>query len=155
MPSKEPKLKLKQPDRSGPDPSVETLLDIAQIRNLSEAQRKRQAELDEENKEILVGRLGESFLWTISLTMLHFTFDVLVTHQYAEGIVWRNVIYRTLQASPGKLYKVFGSLRTFADSDSPLASLLCLSSTPRTFAPTSTTAYQGATLHTRHLLFRS
>lgn len=103
MPGKERKYKLKQPDRSGPDPSLETLLEIAEKRNLSEAQRQRQEELDSENEEILVGRLGESILWTISLTMLHFTLDVLVTHQYAEEIDWRKVVSRTAQASPGKL----------------------------------------------------
>ncbi|QSZ36965.1 hypothetical protein DSL72_009057 [Monilinia vaccinii-corymbosi] len=100
MAGKTPKYKLRQPDRSGPDPTVETLLDIAEKRNLSEAQRRRQAELDEENKEILVGRLGESILWTISLAMLHLTLDVLVTHQYAEEIVWKSIISRTIQASP-------------------------------------------------------
>ncbi|KAF7909347.1 uncharacterized protein EAF01_003065 [Botrytis porri] len=100
MPRKEPKLKLKKPDRSGPDPSIETLLDIAEKRNLSEAQRQRQAELDGENEEILIGRLGDSVLWTISLTMLHFTLDVLVTHQYAEEIVWKGIVSRALQACP-------------------------------------------------------
>ncbi|KAJ8069465.1 hypothetical protein OCU04_003119 [Sclerotinia nivalis] len=100
MPGKERKIKLKQPDRSGPDPSLETLLDIAEKRNLSEAQRQRQAELDAENEEILIGRLGDSILWTISLTMLHFTLDVLVTHQYAEEVIWKGVISRTLQACP-------------------------------------------------------
>ncbi|APA11357.1 hypothetical protein SS1G_11607 [Sclerotinia sclerotiorum 1980 UF-70] len=100
MPRKERKIKLKQPDRSGPDPSLETLLDIAAKRNLSEAQRQRQAEIDAENEEILIGRLGESILWAISLTMLHFTLDVLVTHQYAEEIIWKGVISRTLQSCP-------------------------------------------------------
>lgn len=97
-----PKYKLKHPDKSGPDPTVETLLDIAAKRNLSEAQRQRQAELDAENAEVLVGRLGESFLWAISLAMLHLTLDVLVTHQYAQEIVWRDILMRTVQASPGK-----------------------------------------------------
>ncbi|KAB8296750.1 hypothetical protein EYC80_002167 [Monilinia laxa] len=100
MAGKKQKYKLKQPDRSGPDPSMETLLQIAEKRNLSEAQRQRQAELDGENAEILIGRLGESLLWTISLVALHFTLDVLVTHQYAEEIVWINIIWRTVQASP-------------------------------------------------------
>jgi len=103
MPSRERKFKLKQPDRSGPDPSSETLLDIAQKHGLSKAQQDRQARLDAENGEILVGRLGESLLWTVSLTMLHFTLDVLVTHQYAEDLVWRDITFRTIQASPGKL----------------------------------------------------
>jgi hypothetical protein len=101
---KETKFKLKQPDRSGPDPSVETLLEIAQKRGLAKAQRDRQAELDAEGEEILIGRLGDSILWTISLTMLHLTLDVLVTHQYAVDLVWRDIVWRTAQAFPGMLY---------------------------------------------------
>ncbi|PQE09125.1 deacetylase protein [Rutstroemia sp. NJR-2017a BVV2] len=104
---KETKFKLKQPDRSGPDPSVETLLEIAQKRGLAKAQQDRQAELDAEGEEILIGRLGDSILWTISLTMLHFTLDVLVTHQYAVDLVWRDIVSRTAQAFPGMLYYTF------------------------------------------------
>ena len=152
MPGKERKIKLKKPDRSGPDPSIETLLDIAEKRNLSEAQRQRQAELDGENEEILIGRLGDSILWTISLTMLHFTLDVLVTHQYAEEIVWKGVVSRTLQSCPGKLYIIFRRNRILADLDSYLASLLRLPSTSRTVALITSTTCQGAFLCTRNIL---
>lgn len=148
MAGKKQKYKLKQPDRSGPDPSMETLLQIAEKRNLSEAQRQRQAELDGENAEILIGRLGESLLWTISLVTLHFTLDVLVTHQYAEEIVWKNIILRTSQASPGKFYILSKYTRRVADSNSHLASLLRFSSTPGTFAFVSSIACQSSALFT-------
>jgi hypothetical protein len=96
---KEVKLKLKQPDRSGPDPSQQTLLDIAAERGLLNAQKAAEAKLNAE--EPLIGRLGESMFWSISLTMLHFTLDVLAAHQYAVDIVWSDLVLRTFQAFPG------------------------------------------------------
>lgn len=98
---KDPKIKLKQPDRSGPDPTHQTLLDIAEQRglmNIPEEDGSRSG-LDE-NGDPLIGRLGESILWSISLTMLHFTLDVLVANQYAVDIQWPKLITRTLQAFP-------------------------------------------------------
>ncbi len=74
------KLKLSQPDRSGPDPSKQTLLDIAEKRGLLKTDEEKDIN-DGEPEEALVGRFGEAFLWSISLTMLHFTLDVLVAHQ--------------------------------------------------------------------------
>ncbi|CZT52594.1 uncharacterized protein RSE6_13943 [Rhynchosporium secalis] len=102
---------LVQPDRSGP--SSATLLEIAEQRGLlktydgqpdTSSLRSRiqfppkDADAD---AEALVGRLGESVLWSISLTMLHFTLDVLISHQYgADSIVWRDICWRTVQAFP-------------------------------------------------------
>lgn len=99
------KVKLKQPDRSGPDPSRQTLLDIAEQRGLLKEQKGQEGESynrDVEDGEPLIGRLGESVVWSISLTMLHFTLDVLVSHQYAVGIVWRDIVIRAAQAFPSK-----------------------------------------------------
>jgi len=98
---KDAKIKLAHPDRSGPDPSQETLLDIAEKRGLLKAQQAAEEGLDESG-EPLVGRLGESILWSISLTMLHFTLDVLVANQYAVAIKWPALIARTIQAFPSK-----------------------------------------------------
>src|SRR3954452_12638469 len=92
---KDVKVKLKQPDRSGPDPSQQTLLDIAEQRGLLKAHN---GEDEGEDEEPLVGRFGETMLWTFSLTMLHFTLDVLVSHQYAVDIVWPHLIRRAAQA---------------------------------------------------------
>ncbi|RDL39771.1 uncharacterized protein BP5553_04111 [Venustampulla echinocandica] len=86
---KDVKLKLKQPDRSGPDPSQETLLDMAQKRGLLDIPQgnvKGGSGAGEANEEPLIGRLGESMLWSTSLTMVHFTLDVMVAHQYAVEI---------------------------------------------------------------------
>lgn len=92
---KDVKVKLTQPDRSGPDPSQQSLLDIAEQRGLL-----KDGDTDEEP---LVGRFGESILWGLSLTMLHFTLDVLVSNQYAVEIIWRNLITRAAQAFPSKI----------------------------------------------------
>lgn len=95
---------LKQPDRSGPDPSNETLLDIAAKRGLlkEEANKESQEGSTDEPLGAQVGRLGESILWSISLAMLHFTFDVLAQHQYAEEISWGELFVRGAQAGGGK-----------------------------------------------------
>ncbi len=88
-----------QPDRSGPDPSHATLLDIASQRGLLNT-----ATPGEENEapETPVGRVGEAILWSISMAMLHFTLDVLVTHQYAMDLEWRAIILRSIQSLGGK-----------------------------------------------------
>jgi hypothetical protein len=95
---KEPKIKLKQPDRSGPDPSEETLLSIANQRGIL---KTPEDEPRDKQDEPLVGRFADSILWSISLTMLHFTLDVLVTHQYAVEISWPVIFKRAAQAFPG------------------------------------------------------
>ncbi|KIH87711.1 hypothetical protein SPBR_05284 [Sporothrix brasiliensis 5110] len=43
-------------------------------------------------------RILDTILWCVSLTMLHFTLDVLVQNQYAVEIEWHVVITRALQA---------------------------------------------------------
>ena len=98
---KDAKFKLKQPDRSGPDPTQQTLLDIAEQRGLLNAQLGQKTDEELEDDELLVGRLGESILWSLSLTMLHFTLDVLISHQYAMEIDWRAISIRAAQAFPG------------------------------------------------------
>lgn len=103
---KSPKIPLSLPDKSGP--SQATLLDIAEQRGLLKTYdgKTDTAQLGsrirpEKDEEPLVGRIGESVMWSISLTMLHFTMDVLVSHQYAVEIVWRDLVWRSLQAFPG------------------------------------------------------
>jgi hypothetical protein len=98
---KEPKIKLKQPDRSGPDPTQQTLLDLAQQRGLLNDLQGNDGG-PPADEEALVGRLGESILWSMSLTVAHFTLDVLVANQYAVELEWPTLISRTLQAFPSK-----------------------------------------------------
>jgi len=97
------KVKLARPDRSGPDPSRETLLHLAEERGLfkqTTAEDNQSSDESDPQDEPLVGRLGEAILWSISLTMLHFTLDVLVTHQYAVEISWPKLVSRAGQAFP-------------------------------------------------------
>jgi len=92
------KVKLKQPDRSGPDPTHQTLFELAEERGLLKDQ--------EASDDGEVGRLGESLLWSLSLTMLHFTLDVLVTHQYAQDVKWPKICMRTAQTFPGMFIRL-------------------------------------------------
>ena len=110
-------LKLQHPDLSGP--SEATLLDLAQERNLfNKADRKQAKRLrgqvgsdaddeDEEEEEDLgippaVDRIMEAILWSVSLAMLHFAFDVLVQRQFAMEISWPQIVTRSLQAWLGE-----------------------------------------------------
>ncbi|XWW98004.1 hypothetical protein V2A60_006000 [Cordyceps javanica] len=43
-------------------------------------------------------RILEAMLWTTSLAMLHFTFDVLVQHQYGTEILWKALVQRSFSA---------------------------------------------------------
>lgn len=121
-------IKLRQPDRSGP--SEKTLLDLADERNLFEQAKQREKELgkftesgDEEDEEdddeddeddeddgdegpVLspqTERFLEAGLWTATMTMLHFTFDVLVMNQYGREMDWPRVIRNAGRAWIGKL----------------------------------------------------
>ncbi|KAG9240347.1 hypothetical protein BJ878DRAFT_297639 [Calycina marina] len=95
-------IKLKQPNRLGQDPSRKTLIDIAEERRLFQQAAIQNgntpANLDDEDS--LVGRLGESIFWSLSLSMLHFTLDVLVSHQYAVDISWPVIAGRAAHAFP-------------------------------------------------------
>jgi hypothetical protein len=137
--NKNAKIKLKQPDRSGPDPSQATLFDIAEKRGLLK-------EEDAAEEEVLVGRLGESILWSFSITMLHFTLDVLVTHQYAQAISWTAIWMRAVQAFPGMFSLYQYGVGTIANTTSHLPPILL-------FPPTSLAAYITSTTsctHTAH-----
>ncbi len=107
---KAPKIPLSQPDRSGPSTTQQTLLDIAEQRGILKDYSGKPDTASFESRvrgnddaEPLVGRLGESVLWSISLTMLHFTLDVLISHQYgADSIVWTSIVWSAVQALPSK-----------------------------------------------------
>lgn len=110
-------IKLKQPDRSGP--TEKTLLDIAAERNLfkqaAEKERKNKGqqgaqdgEADDDNDEddgipAAAERILETLLYTVSLAMLHLTFDVLVQQQYAIEMDWFKIVQRAVQALMGML----------------------------------------------------
>lgn len=118
------KIKLRQPDRSGP--SEKTLLQIAEERGLfAQADQKEKENEDASRKRALpksvvrvrqeedddddalsptAERVLETMLWTVSLAMLHFTLDVLVQHQYSiDQVQWPQVCIRAVQALMGEL----------------------------------------------------
>jgi hypothetical protein len=108
-----PQIPLRHPDKSGP--SQETLLEFAQKKGLfDEATKKGKAnqaaaaaplqegqDREEHAEEAELGRFGESVLWGTSLMMVHFTLDVLTTHQYAEELVWGSLVGRSVRAFVG------------------------------------------------------
>lgn len=99
---------LKHPDRSGPSADHETLYSIAEKKQdlnslMDEADRRNDIVRTPKEDEVLVGRLGETVLWSISLTMLHFTLDFFVQHQYAMEVEWSSIVSRAMQAFPGML----------------------------------------------------
>ena len=107
---KEPKIKLQQPDRSGPDPSHQTLLDIAEQRGLLDDLATNKGEVGSPDEEALVGRAGDAILWSTSLTMVHFTLDVVVANQYAVDIEWPKMFSRTLQSFPSQSILIHSAL---------------------------------------------
>ncbi|KAH8879945.1 hypothetical protein GQ53DRAFT_671039 [Thozetella sp. PMI_491] len=106
-------IKLKQPDRSGP--TEQTLLQLAEDRDLFELARKKEAknkrkaeskgadeDEDEDADDATISptaeHIMECLLWTVSLAILHATFDMLVQHQYAMQIEWDSIAIRAIQA---------------------------------------------------------
>jgi hypothetical protein len=119
---------LAQPDRSGP--KGKTLFEIA---------AERQAELEKEGfyernpppkkakgegsySEFLsddeddepIGPVGEAFVWGISLAMLHFTFDVMVFHQYRQTIEWGTIFAKTGKMLPALFLVIYALHSKFA-----------------------------------------
>jgi hypothetical protein len=115
------------PDRSGP--KGKTLYEIA---------AERQAELEKEGfyeknpppskasgegsySEFLsdeddepIGPVGEAFVWGISLAMLHFTFDVMVFHQYRQEIEWGTIMRKTGKMLPALFFVIYALHSKFA-----------------------------------------
>ncbi|KPM38508.1 hypothetical protein AK830_g8038 [Neonectria ditissima] len=91
---------LKQPDRSAP--SEATLLDFAKGKNLFEQAEERQRELNRKDDDAVLPpgaeRFLEAALWTATLAMIHFTFEVLVQSQYGMDMDWPAVFGRTARA---------------------------------------------------------
>lgn len=95
---------LAQPDRS--DPSADTLISWAQELNLfanSAKPTSSKKSSEDEDGEYEPGRFAEAILWSLSLTMVHFTLDFLAQHQYAQDVVVRDLVWRCMQAFPSEL----------------------------------------------------
>ncbi|KAF2838154.1 hypothetical protein M501DRAFT_1005017 [Patellaria atrata CBS 101060] len=97
-----PNIPLAQPDRSGP--KGKTLFDLAEERQaLLDAGKPFEKRTDDpsgSSTEEDFGPVGDALLYTLSLSMLHFTLDVIVHHQYRESISWSEIVTRMLAAMP-------------------------------------------------------
>ncbi|KAJ3464094.1 hypothetical protein MRS44_008880 [Fusarium solani] len=95
-------IKYAHPDRSAP--SEQALLNFAKQRDLFAEADRRQRQVDN-NEPVLpprAERILETILWTVSMAMLHFTFDVLVQRQYGIEVLWIQIVQRTLVAWLGR-----------------------------------------------------
>ena len=57
-------------------------------------------EVAAEPEDKAIGRFGQAVLYAISLTMVHFTLDVIVHQQYREEIGWDEITKRALGTLP-------------------------------------------------------
>lgn len=124
-------IEMRHPDRSGP--KGKTLLDIAAERNLLN-EKPAAEDIIETNISALndsaedadpLGPLGNAIFLTITLSMLHFTLDVLVYHQYRQSIEWNEIFKRTAMVVP-QLLLVAWMLHSKSVSRYPLAKQIFL-----------------------------
>lgn len=129
-------IELKHPDRSGPTEG--NLLQLAQERGLFDKAQQRQEENsrkriaparaaeDDGDSELspTAERILDTILWSISLSMLHFTLDVLVQNQYAIEISWWQVAQRAAQAFLGNSILDSWPLATSQEFDADLCPCL-------------------------------
>jgi hypothetical protein len=112
-PSSVPKLKMAQPDRSGP--KAKTFMDIYEEKKhlLDQGQpfdnKYQDGLVRDESGNILeaglgdddpIGPVGNAVFWALTLAMVHFTLDVLVYSQYRQEIEWREISWRTAVVAP-------------------------------------------------------
>jgi len=116
QPKSQPKIKMAQPDRSGP--KSKTLLDIydekkslldrgqpfdskytdGQVRD--EGGNILEAGLSNGEDDEPIGPLGQAVFWSVCLAMFHFTLDVLTYNQYRQTIEWPPIFRRTFTILP-------------------------------------------------------
>ncbi|KAK4998372.1 hypothetical protein LTR66_002384 [Elasticomyces elasticus] len=103
-----------QPDRSGP--KAKTLYELAAERQalLEKGQPfKKTSDADGVRGEASaasedpLGPFGDAVFFTLSLSMLHFTLDVLVYHQYRQDIAWDEIFARTTTVLPILFFLIY------------------------------------------------
>ena len=119
-PTSEPKIKLAQPDRSGPQ--SKTLMDLYEEKKslLEHGQpfdsKYEDGRARDEGGNILeaglgddepIGPIGNAVFLSVCLTMVHFTLDVLVHNQYRQETEWRSIWLRTFTIFPVLFLLVF------------------------------------------------
>ncbi|KAF1957981.1 hypothetical protein CC80DRAFT_37850 [Byssothecium circinans] len=99
---------LQHPDRSGP--KGKTLFELAEERQRElnkELGREQPEEGDTATEGESLGPLGDAILYSMTMAMLHLTFDVLVYSQYREAIIWDEIIKRAASALPIFFFLVY------------------------------------------------
>lgn len=119
-PTSTPKIKMEKPDCS--KPKSKTLMDLYDEKKalLEQGQpfdKKYEDGLPrDEGGNILeaglgegepIGPVGNAIFWATSLTMIHFTLDVLVYNQYRQEIEWWDIVQRTVTILPVLFLLVF------------------------------------------------
>lgn len=112
-PTSEPKIRMAQPDRSGP--KSKTLMDLYEEKKslLEHGQpfdkKYEDGLVRDESGNILeaglgddepIGPMGNATFWSVSLAMVHFTLDVLVYNQYRQEMEWWPIFQRTFTILP-------------------------------------------------------
>ncbi|KAI9849543.1 MAG: hypothetical protein M1838_000126 [Thelocarpon superellum] len=66
------------------------------------ASKRAAAQLDDDAEvdEAALGPFAQAFFYSLTLTMLHFTLDVLVHHQYRQDVDWNMIVRRTAVTFP-------------------------------------------------------
>ena len=109
-PTKMPKLKMAKPDYDARPAKGTTLLDLyEQKKELLEKGQPFDNKYSDgiprgESGNILdvglgdnepISPVGNAFFWSVCLTMLHFTLDVMTYNQYAQDIIWPAIFRRS------------------------------------------------------------
>lgn len=109
-PTSQPKIKMAHPDRS--KPQTKTMMDLYDDKKslIDQGQpfdpKYEDNKVRDEGGNILeaglggpddepIGPLGNAVFWSLTLSMIHFTLDVLVYNQYHQDILWREIFQRT------------------------------------------------------------
>ena len=121
-----PAVSLAQPDRSTPKGKAKTLFELAEERQTllakgtpfaqartletrvtSKAGDDDDDDADDADDDEPIGPVGQAVFFSSTLTMLHFTLDVLVQHQYRQEMDWGMIGRRTASTWPMILLLVY------------------------------------------------
>jgi len=95
-------VKLAHPNRS--KPKAKTLYEIAEEKR-AQLEKKHPDKLksstsEHEDEDESLGPLGESIVYSVALSIIHFTLDILVFYQYRREIEWKEIFFRAVRVLP-------------------------------------------------------
>jgi len=112
-------IKLAQPNRS--KPKTKTLLEIAEEKRAQlEKEHPDKFKIPEhEEEDESLGPLGESIVYSVALSIIHFTLDILVFYQYRREVEWKEIFIRAARVLPA-LWCILYLFRTKTANHVPL-----------------------------------